>query len=53
MKHLEEGRWNYGNAEAWISERSHWLLVKEAEMLVEIWKQRDLKVDLVKTFSTF
>lgn len=43
MKHLEDGRWNYGQPEAWISERSHWQLVKEAEMLTELWKQRDLK----------
>jgi hypothetical protein len=44
VKHLEDGRWNYGQPEAWISEPSHWQLVKEAEMLTELWKQRDLKV---------
>ena len=46
MKHLEQGRWNYGSPEAWVMEPSHWQLVKEAEKLVELWKQKDLKARL-------
>ncbi|CAK9101052.1 unnamed protein product [Durusdinium trenchii] len=44
VQHLEEGRWNYGEPSAWVVTPSHWTLIKEAELLVELWKQYDLNV---------
>ncbi|CAJ1340305.1 unnamed protein product [Effrenium voratum] len=46
VSHLEEGGWNYGEPEAWVSAPGHWTLIKEAEMIVELWRQRDLKIQV-------
>lgn len=43
VKHVEDNGWNFAPEEAWLQERSHWLLVKEAEKLTELWKQNDVK----------
>ena len=44
VSHIEGGKWNFGDEQAWVAEPEHWDLVKEAELITEIWRKQDLKI---------
>ena len=44
VSHIESGKWNYGDEQSWVAEPDHWDLVKEAELITEMWRRMDLKV---------
>ena len=44
VSHIEGGKWNFGQEEAWVAEPDHWELVKEAELITEMWRRQDLKI---------